>query len=74
MNRYLTKYLRELEVISRRKRIQNKEEVLDTLLTKISFFQHERLIHLIVNMFTGLFTLLSFILSIISNHYVYMKK
>ena len=49
------KYIRNLET---NKKI-DKEEISD-LLTNIKFFQHERLIHLIVTVFVGISTILFF--------------
>ena len=49
----LNAYIKELES----KKKLNKDE-LDNLYTWILFFQHERLIHLIVTFFTGIATIL----------------
>ena len=57
MKERLTEYLKELE---KSKNI-NKEE----LLVNIKFFQHERLVHLIVTVFVGIATLIFFGLGLI---------
>ena len=59
MRNYLNEYIKEIEDSLNKK--VTKEDV-DNLYKKISFFQHERLIHLIVTMSCGLFSLLFAIL------------
>ncbi len=49
MKEYLENYIKELE----KKKNLSKEE-LEQVLIKIKFFQHERLIHLIVTVFVGI--------------------
>lgn len=44
--------------------IKNKEKFLNDMLVQIGFFQHERLIHLIVTVFVGISTILFFGLSL----------
>ena len=61
MKEYLSNYVNNLE----KKKEVSKEE-LEEILVKISFFQHERLIHLIVTFFVGVVAclfLLGFIFS-----------
>ena len=55
MREYLNNYLKETEKLLAKKTIL-KEDI-EQLKTKISFFQHERLIHLIVTLFFSLFAL-----------------
>ena len=45
---------------------EDKNKIKEKLLTKIAFFQHERLIHLIVTVVFALLTLLTLILVLIS--------
>lgn len=59
MKKYMLEYMNTIKVFIEKElptaSVERKEEVLAEFLTKISFFQHERLIHLIV---TVLFALL----------------
>lgn len=60
MKKYIIKYIEEID-----KKIENKQitkEDIENHLIKISFFQHERLIHLIVTVFYAVFMFLSIIL------------
>ena len=68
MKNMLKKYIAELDEITKQKKITNREEILEDLKVKIGFFQHERLVHLIVTMFTGTFSLMTFLAAIISCH------
>lgn len=52
----LNEYIRELEEKIERKKID--KSLVEEVFTWIQFFQHERLIHLIVTFFTGLGTIL----------------
>ena len=55
MKKMIEEYLEEIK-----KNKPSKED----LLTHISFFQHERLIHLLVTIFTGIITILLFLLMV----------
>lgn len=68
MKTMLKEYISELDEMIKQKKISNRDEIMEDLKTKIGFFQHERLIHLIVTMFTGTFNLMTFLVAIISNH------
>jgi len=60
MKKYIINYIEEID-----KKIEDKQitkEEIENHLIKISFFQHERLIHLIVTVFYGVFMFLSIIL------------
>lgn len=59
MKEYLEDYIKELDKI-KKKDLSNdeKETFKQNLLVKIGFFQHERLIHLLVTIFAGLSTIL----------------
>ena len=66
MKKYLDDYIKELE---------NKKNKIDieVLKAKISFFQHERLIHLIVTLFFSLFAIIfTFISLYTTNRYIYV--
>ena len=59
MKKYITNYIEEID-----KKIEDKQitkEDIENHLIKISFFQHERLIHLIVTVFYAVFMFLSII-------------
>lgn len=49
MKKYLYDYIKEIDEIIENKKINQK--IIDEHLTKIQFFQHERLIHLLVTLF-----------------------
>ena len=68
MREYLNNYLKETEKLLAKKTIL-KEDI-EQLKTKISFFQHERLIHLIVTLFFSLFALIFMILGIVSYYFL----
>lgn len=61
MRKYLGEYVKEIDKKLEEKKITNQD--IEEHLTKISFFQHERLIHLLVTLFYGLFLFLSLIIS-----------
>lgn len=58
MRESLKNYNEYLDEIINGNEIKNKEDLLDEVLTQIKFFQHERLIHLIVTFFEGIGTVL----------------
>ena len=67
MKKYLYDYIKEIDNI-----IDNNEvnkDIIDNHLIKISFFQHERLIHLIVTVFYALLFLIFMALGFI--HYIF---
>lgn len=59
MRKYLKEYVKEIDELLEHGKIT--EEVKKEHLIKIEFFQHERLIHLLVTLFYALFTLSSFV-------------
>ena len=61
MREYLGEYVKEIDKKIKDKKIT--EQDIENHLTKIQFFQHERLIHLLVTLFYGLFVFLSVIIS-----------
>ena len=68
MRRYLQSYLNEVEDILKKDHIF-KEDI-EKLKTKILFFQHERLIHLIVTLFFSLFALIFMVLGMLSYYFL----
>lgn len=62
MKKYLHEYINYLEQFNHK---PNKDEI-EQIKTKISWFQHERLIHLLVTLFYVIFTLIFLALSLIS--------
>lgn len=69
MKKYLYDYIKEIDnLLNSNKKIT--EDVINNHLTKISFFQHERLIHLLVTLFYAMifiiFTALCFV------HYMFV--
>ena len=59
MKKYMKSYIKEIDkLISENKKID--KEIIDEHLIKISFFQHERLIHLLVTLFFALFVFIFF--------------
>lgn len=60
MKIYIKEYIKEIE--KKLKSDINKNDI-DELLTKINFFSHERLVHLLVMLFCALFTIIFLILS-----------
>ncbi len=68
MRKYLTNYLNEVEKLLKKEKI-TKEEI-NNVKTKIMFFQHERLIHLIVTLFFSLFAIIFMILGTLSYYFL----
>ena len=66
MKKYLTEYIISIDNIIKTKKIT--KEVIEEHLIKISFFQHERLIHLLVTLAYGLITVLGFIIGMTSEN------
>ena len=46
--------IEELENLNKKNNIENKEQILEKAFIEIQFFQHERLIHLMVTFFVGI--------------------
>ena len=61
MKEYLNNYIKETDKLIEKGKI--KEADIQNHLTKIKFFQHERLIHLLVTLFYALFLLVSIFLT-----------
>ena len=62
MREYLQNYINEIDKKIKMKQIEKQD--LENHQIKIKFFQHERLVHLLVTLFYGLFLLISTIISI----------
>lgn len=59
-------YVREIDDLLKNKKIENIDDVIDKHLIKISFYQHERFIHLIVTALFATFSLISFFFTLIN--------
>ena len=59
MKNRMKKYLNEMRELDKKKKKLTKEELSDMLI-HIKFYQHERLIHLLVTIFVGLGTIMFF--------------
>jgi len=60
MAKYLKDYVKYIDNILNGNEKNNFDDLIKEHLIKIQFFQHERLIHLLVNLFYGIFTLAIF--------------
>lgn len=71
MTKYIKAYLAYIEDYIKNKMGTASEEEIDKVLsefeTKIAYFQHERLIHLIVTLFFAAFTLMQFAMIFVVN-------
>ena len=68
MRKYLSDYLIEVQKLLTKDKISEKD--LENVKTKISFFQHERLSHLIVTLFFSLFAIIFMILGVLSYYFL----
>ena len=68
MRKYLSDYLIEVQKLLTKDKISEKD--LENVKTKISFFQHERLIHLIVTLFFSLFAIIFMIFGVLSYYFL----
>ena len=71
MKKYLENYVKEVDELLKGKKT-NFKELEQTHLTKIHFFQHERLIHLLVTLFYALFMILFIFLSSFNGLYIFI--
>lgn len=62
MKKYLEEYVKEMDELIKKDKIT--DDVINKHLTKIKFFQHERLIHLLVTLIYALAFLMCLMLSI----------
>lgn len=66
MKKYLYDYIDEIDKLLNVKNNKVTDEVMSNHLTKISFFQHERLIHLLVTLFYAFLLIVFMALGILS--------
>jgi len=65
MKESLKEYNEYLDKVIESKKIEKKDELLEEILIQIKFFQHERLVHLIVTFMTALATILFLFFSVL---------
>lgn len=65
MKKYLYRYIKQIDGILKEDKKHDYKKIMEEHLIKISFFQHERLIHLIVTLSYALFLFIIFYLSTI---------
>ena len=58
MREYIRDYIKKIDKYISNEKIDDLDEVISNHLIKISFFQHERLIHLLVTLFYAILTIL----------------
>ncbi len=63
MKKYLYQYIGNIDLILKENKKVNYKKLKEEHLIKINFFQHERLIHLLVTLFYALFTFIIFYFS-----------
>ncbi len=68
MKNNLKEYLIEIDKIISNKKENNLKEISKNHLTQIKFFQHERLIHLIVTVFVGTLAILFLLFGLLTNN------
>ena len=61
MQQKLNKHIKNIDNILKENKIKNKDELIKNHLKQIEFYQHERLIHLIVTVFVGIVMAIFFI-------------
>lgn len=66
MKKYLYDYIDEVDSLLNNNKSKINDDVISNHLTKISFFQHERLIHLLVTLFYALLLIIFMALGILS--------
>lgn len=70
MKKYLYDYIKEIDNILEKDKIE--EEIIKEHLVKIQFFQHERLIHLLVTLAYALLAIITFSVSTFSPMFVFI--
>lgn len=65
MQEKLKNHISKIDVLLKEDKIKNKEVILEEHLTQISFFQHERFVHLLVTVFVGIIAVLFFLFGIL---------
>ena len=68
MKQDLKTYLEKTDNILKKDKIKDKEKTLKDHLIQIKFFQHERLIHLIVTVFVGTIAILFLLFGLFLNN------
>lgn len=68
---YISKMIKVSDEMATGKLKQNKSEVLSEMLVQIGFFQHERMIHLIVTVLFAFLTIFTAVCSCFSNNLYY---
>ena len=66
MKEYMKKYINETDEYIKQKDHKNLDKYMDEFLTKVKFFQHERLIHLLVTLFYAIFCVIFMVLITLS--------
>ena len=66
MKKYLYDYIGEVDALLNNNKSKINDDVISNHLTKISFFQHERLIHLLVTLFYALLLIIFMALGTLS--------
>ena len=64
MKDYMKEHIENIDKIIKEKNTKNLDNIIDEHLIKISFFQHERLIHFLVTMLFALMFLITFLYTI----------
>ena len=64
----LKEYLSYIDNLSSKEKIADLEKVIESHLIQIKFFQHERLIHLIVTVFVGSMTILFLLFGLLTSN------
>ena len=64
MKNNIMEYYKSIDSLLKNKNISNIDKIIDSHLVKITFYQHERLIHLIVTLAFALFFLLCFLFTV----------
>lgn len=65
MKKSIMEYVNYIDKLLKKKSIDNLDEVINSHLIKISFYQHERLIHLIVTSLVAILLIISFLYTIL---------
>ena len=66
MKNSIVGYVKEIDDLLKNKKIENIDGVIDRHLIKISFYQHERFVHLIVTVLFAILSLISFFFALIN--------
>ena len=72
MQEKLHEHLNKIDKILEEDKIKNKDGLLKDQLTQIQFFQHERLIHLIVTTFVGIIDIIFFITGVYTENIIFL--